>query len=282
MLADDDYIAFYGIVVNQTADLIAFWQSVGFAHGVCNTDNFSILSLTIDYGPFGFLDTYNPNFIPNYSDDMGRYSYRNQPDIGYFNLDKLREAILPVLKSWSSKQLLSKELSRYWSRFQRSYLRQFSKKLGVRADHAESQKLVDTFLNILQESKSDFSASFRQLGLLELESGSVPEHAWALQKAAHHGKWSSFVDLYGRIIKKLKLSGEERIRLINATNPIYVLRNWMAEQAIKAAENDDFSEVEELSQILSRPFEEQSYAEDRGFSREAPKWSNHLKVSCSS
>ncbi|XP_055340048.1 protein adenylyltransferase SelO, mitochondrial-like [Paramacrobiotus metropolitanus] len=277
----DDYIQLYGIIVNQTADLMAKWQSVGFAHGVCNTDNFSLLSITIDYGPFGFLDAYDPNFIPNSSDDEGRYAYKKQPEVGFFNLNKLREAMLPLIQSPAQ---LDAALEKYWNRFYRAYNREFMKKFGVIREHQDSQKLIAVFLDILTATGADFTASFRQLNLLLLAEDvvQIPTDAWALHKASRHKKWNYFTSLYRNIALDIRLSDSERINVINSTNPVYILRNWMAQQAIMTAEQDDFSEVNDLWQILRTPYTEQAYAEKRGFSRESPKWAKYLKVSCSS
>ncbi|GAV05201.1 hypothetical protein RvY_15369 [Ramazzottius varieornatus] len=280
---DEDYIAMFGLIVNKTADMIAKWQSVGFSHGVCNTDNFSLLSITIDFGPFGFLDAYNPDFIPNFSDSEGRYSYKNQPDVGLFNVNKLREAFWPLLRKESSKEKMHEALDNYYPRFWRTFQRIFRNKLGLIREDPKERELMQLFLSILQETKSDFTASFRQLGLINFEwLEEVPSTAWALKKASKHKKWTQFLKDYEEVLKRTKVAEIDRVKLINATNPVYILRNWMAERAIRAADMNDFSEIWDLQKVLEKPFDEQAYAEERGFSKEAPNWSKQLKVSCSS
>uniref|UniRef100_A0A8C7S444 Selenoprotein O n=1 Tax=Oncorhynchus mykiss TaxID=8022 RepID=A0A8C7S444_ONCMY len=218
------YLIFYSRVVNETAHLIAQWMSIGFAHGVCNTDNFSLLSITIDYGPFGFMEAYNPNFVPNTSDEEGRYSIGAQANVGLFNLEKLLEALTPVCKfPFSSKYYVQL----YYSRFHKL----FKAKLDLLGEEEEDEYLI-AFLLKASERNKPFTS--------------------------------------------------EMIKLSTGINPRYVLRNWMAESAIRKAEGNDFSEVELLQRILAQPYLTQDAAEEAGYAAQPPWWAQGLNVSCSS
>ena len=161
----DRVLALFNNIVDSTAKMIALWQSVGFTHGVCNTDNFSILSITIDFGPFGFLEQYNPEFVPNTSDDEARYSYEKQPDVGIYNLDKLAKALLPLLSAKQHKQL-NFILKGYVDIYKNEYMRLFLKKLGLALsenDKESDEQLIAILLKIMEDAHTDFTMTFRQL-----------------------------------------------------------------------------------------------------------------------
>lgn len=170
-ISSDDpekYLVFFSTVVNETAHLIAQWMSVGFAHGVCNTDNFSLLSITIDYGPFGFMESYDPNFVPNTSDDEGRYRIGAQADVGLFNLKKLLEALRPVLTQTQHKHA-EMILSGYADVYQKRIHQIFQSKLGLLGDEEEDRFLIAFLLKIMEETQSDFTMTFRQLSEISAE-----------------------------------------------------------------------------------------------------------------
>lgn len=282
----DKYLEFFSRVVNDTANLIALWQGVGFTHGVCNTDNFSLLSITIDYGPFGFLEEYNPGFVPNTSDDEGRYSYEKQPDVGYFNLNKLRIAIDPLLTNQQKKQAQI-ILNGYVDIYKRQYMELLCRKLGLTFDgHNEDDKqLVAILLKMMEETRSDFSMTFRQLGdvrIDQLNDHSIIKNYWALDKLSTHEWYHHWVALYRKRSIREGLSHDTRkTRMLNM-NPRYILRNWIAQRVIEKTEANDFSEINKVLRILTKPFEYQTEAETMGFSDPPPLWSKHIKVSCSS
>ncbi|XP_047014526.1 protein adenylyltransferase SelO isoform X2 [Ictalurus punctatus] len=264
------YVRFFSVVVNETAHMIAKWMSVGFAHGVCNTDNFSLLSITIDYGPFGFMESYNPNFVPNSSDDEGRYGIGEQANVGLFNLQKLLEALHPVL-----------------SPHQRAHFHDlFKAKLGLLGDDEGDAYLVAFLLKLMEDTHADFTMTFRQLSdvsLLELQKNSITQTMWALWDLSSHDYFSDWVELYIKRIKsQVGDSEENRHHRMRGVNPRYVLRNWMAESAIRKAENNDFSEVVLLLHTLTEPFVENENAERAGYSSRPPAWASELSVSCSS
>lgn len=281
----DRYLALYSTIVSQTAQLVAQWQSVGFTHGVCNTDNFSLLSITIDYGPFGFMDEYNPRFVPNTSDDEGRYSYENQPDVGYFNLEKLGDALKPVLKRSQVKQLQN-ILKGYERIYKDKFMELFRRKLGLLTIDEDDENLVAVFLKIMENTKADFTMSFRELGEIDLReilnTKEVPKKYWALTSMADHAWFWNWVDKYKIRLKQEEIDEATRQTLMNKTNPRYILRNWMAQEAIERANNNDFSGVQELLRVLEHPTDWDPEAEWAGYASRPPDWSKSLKVSCSS
>ncbi|XP_051543529.1 protein adenylyltransferase SelO-like isoform X2 [Myxocyprinus asiaticus] len=281
----DKYVTFFFQVVNETAHLIAQWMSVGFAHGVCNTDNFSLLSITIDYGPFGFMDSYDPHFVPNMSDDEGRYSIGAQANVGLFNLQKLLEALQQLLtpdQLSQSHQILREYPQMYHQRFHEL----FKAKLGLLGNEEEDSYLIAFFLKLMEETEADFTMTFRQLSevtLSQLKNGSIPQAMWALSELSSHEYFTGYVKLYlQRLSRQNGDSDKARQHRMQSINPRYVLRNWMAESAIRKAEKNDFSEVALLQQTLMEPYVEQREAERMGYSSKPPSWAQQLRVSCSS
>ncbi|XP_033748466.1 protein adenylyltransferase SelO-like [Pecten maximus] len=280
------YLELYSAIVEQTAAMIAMWQSVGFTHGVCNTDNFSILSLTIDFGPFGFLEEYNPKFVPNTSDDEGRYSYERQPDVGYYNLDKLRLALQPLL-SKSQAKLMTVVLKGYVDIYKDKFMELFRRKIGLSKEAEEDEQVIAILLKMMEETKADFTMTFRQLSEISVsdigEMLVLPgDQAWALKKLATHDWFAAWVKMYKKVLMDQNVTETNRQRIMKLTNPRYVLRNWMAQRAITKAERDDFSEIAKVLRVLERPFTFQEEAEANGFASPPPHWANTLRVSCSS
>nr|XP_051676931.1 protein adenylyltransferase SelO, mitochondrial isoform X1 [Oryctolagus cuniculus] len=279
------YVDFFSIVVSETAQLIALWMSVGFAHGVCNTDNFSLLSITIDYGPFGFMEAYNPDFVPNTSDDERRYRIGNQANIGMFNLNKLLQALNPLL-DLKQKQLAVQILGTYPDVYYTRFRNLFKAKLGLLGERQGDDDLIAFLLHLMGETQADFTMTFRELSeitqrqLLEL---SIPQQFWALKTVSQHRLFPVWVSQYLlRLKSNMNDTDSERRRRMTTVNPRYVLRNWMAEAAVRRAERSDFSEVRLLQQVLQHPFQTQSTAEKAGYSSPAPSWAKDLRVSCSS
>ncbi|KAJ8396811.1 hypothetical protein AAFF_G00014100 [Aldrovandia affinis] len=281
----DKYLVFYSKVVNETAHLISQWMSVGFAHGVCNTDNFSLLSITIDYGPFGFMESYDPNYIPNTSDGEGRYSIGNQANSGSFNLEKLGEALRPLL-SPKQQPMAERILKEYPSIYQRRFHELFKAKLGLLGKQEKDDYLIAFLLKLMEDTGADFTMTFRHLSEIpapRLQERPLPQEMWALRDLATHEFFSEWVSIY-----LLRLNGQEddsdadRQSRMKRVNPRYVLRNWMAESAIRKAEKNDFSEVQLLQQVLGLPFQEQEVAEGAGYAARPPGWAQSLRVSCSS
>ncbi|XP_023367241.1 uncharacterized protein LOC105886697 [Otolemur garnettii] len=281
----DRYVDFFSIVVSETAQLVALWMSVGFAHGVCNTDNFSLLSITIDYGPFGFMEAYNPDFVPNTSDDERRYKIGNQASIGMFNLNKLLQALNPLLNP-RQKQLAADILEGYPVLYYTRFRKLFQAKLGLLGEREGDEDLIAFLLHLMQETEADFTMTFRQLSeitqsqLLELN---IPQQFWALKTISKHKLFPAWVSQYLlRLKSNMKDSDSERRKRMTTVNPRYVLKNWMAESAVQKAEKNDFSEVRLLQQVLQYPFQKHSAAEKAGYASPTPSWAKDLRVSCSS
>uniref|UniRef100_A0A673VLJ8 Selenoprotein O n=1 Tax=Suricata suricatta TaxID=37032 RepID=A0A673VLJ8_SURSU len=279
------YVDFFSVVVSETAQLMALWMSVGFAHGVCNTDNFSLLSITIDYGPFGFMEAYNPDFVPNTSDDEGRYKIGNQANIGMFNLIKLLQALNPLLdprQRQLAAQILEEYLVLYYTRFREL----FKAKLGLLGEKNGDDDLIAFLLHLLEETAADFTMTFRQLSEIpqsQLQELTIPQQFWALKVISKHKLFPAWVSQYLlRLKSHMNDTDSERRKRMTTVNPRYVLRNWMAESAVRKAGRNDFSEVRLLQHVLRHPFQKHSAAERAGYSAPTPSWAKDLRVSCSS
>jgi len=279
--AANPYAALLADVSRRTGELIADWQAVGFMHGVMNTDNMSILGLTLDYGPFGFMDAFDAGHICNHSDDRGRYSYQAQPQIGHWNLYALGHALSSLIGGPDAVQAAVTDT--YVAAFEGRFLARLRAKLGfTRALPGDEDFIGDTFA-LLQQQHLDFTQFFRRLGQLP---GQVDE---ALRAAVDAPLRDIAIDRDGldawlvRWRARLATEGRpdtERQAAMQAVNPKYVLRNWIAESAIRAARTGDFSEVEAVLACLSRPFDEQPACER--FAAPPPDWAAGLEVSCSS
>lgn len=269
--AGNPYAALLAVVSQRTAHLVAQWQAVGFCHGVMNTDNMSILGLTLDYGPFQFLDAFNPDHICNHTDSQGRYAYNKQPNIAYWNLFCLGQALLPLI---SDQELALAALEPYKTIFPTALETLMRSKLGLTDAQADDSALIESLQKLLAQDKVDYTIFWRTLS--HFVAGEPPETVRDL-----------FIDRPACDAWMLQYS--ERIRHIDRrlgadlmlkTNPKFVLRNYLGEQAIAKAKLKDFSEVETLLSLLQTPFDEhpghEAYA---GF---PPDWASEIEISCSS
>ena len=269
------YLALLSTVIERTARLIAQWQAVGFAHGVMNTDNMSILGLTLDYGPFGFMDRYDPGFICNHSDHSGRYAFDQQPQIGLWNLSCLAQALSPLIDRDAAREALGK----YQNVFFEHYGQLMANKLGFDFANDDSLAVAGRFLALMQESGADYTRSFRALGDVN-QQGSLPQNYLQQHFAGLEAFHSWFTDYKSLLIRDAAADNERRA-FMNHTNPKYVLRNYMAQIAIdKAEQNKDYSEIDTLMALLQRPYDE--HPEYSHYAEEPPAWSQQLQVSCSS
>jgi len=240
---------------------------------VMNTDNMSILGITFDFGPFAFLDDFDAHFICNHSDDQGRYSFSNQVPIGQWNLSALAQALTPLI----SVDALRETLGLYLPLFQAHYLDLMRRRLGLTTAEEDDQKLLEHLLQLMQNSGVDYSLFFRRLG------EESPDAAVGRLR-------DDFVDLKGfdawgelyvaRVAREGEVDQEQRRKRMHAVNPLYILRNYLAQKAIDAAESGDYSEVRRLHAVLSKPFEEQPGMES--YAERPPEWGKHLEISCSS
>lgn len=262
-------------VIKRTARLIAQWQSVGFCHGVMNTDNMSILGLTLDYGPYGFLDGYNPRHICNHSDTHGRYAYDQQPDIALWNLACLAQTLLPFITEEQAKDALTQ----YWSLYKSEYHQIMAAKLGFEQADETTSHLTDQLLKQMQISQTDFTHLFRSLCDVERDSD---EAVSALRDMFfERDEFDHWLTDYRAALKQHASADAERQSRMKQVNPKYVLRNYLAQTAIeKATQEKDYNEVDTLMQILHNPFDE--WPEFEHYAALPPQWASEIEVSCSS
>ena len=266
------YAVFLSQVVEKTARMIAQWQSVGFAHGVMNTDNMSILGETFDYGPFGFLDDYNEGFVCNHSDNSGRYAFNAQPGVALWNLNALAQALSSLIDETQIKAALAHyrpSLIGHYSSLMRS-------KLGLQNADDNDQQLASELLELMQASAADFTNTFRQLGTVSINDQQHPLRDTFVDRES----FDAWLVKYQQRLKSEGIDEAERQQAMAAVNPKYVLRNYLTQQAIDKAEVGDYKELEQLAEILSKPFEEQVEFED--YAKMPPDWGKRISVSCSS
>lgn len=267
----DRYQRWFTDVVVRTARLIALWQSVGFAHGVMNTDNMSILGLTIDYGPYGFLDDYQPDFICNHSDYQGRYSFENQPMIGMWNLNRLAHALSGLLTTEQLRTALSAyepELMRVWGERMRA-------KLGLLTQQSSDNQILTDLLALMTQEHSDYTLTFRQLSETQQAESRSPLRDEFIDREA----FDRWYQRYRSRLMDEQVSDAERQAVMKAANPAVILRNYLAQQAIEEAERGEQGALARLHQALQQPFSDETAADYR---QRPPDWGKTLEVSCSS
>jgi uncharacterized protein YdiU (UPF0061 family) len=266
------YAAFLREVVARTARLVAKWQAVGFAHGVLNTDNMSILGLTLDYGPYGFMEEFAPGFICNHSDETGRYAFDQQPRIGYWNLAALAQSLLSLIELEEAKSAINT----YADEFNAHMHELMLAKLGLKTAREGDQQLWMDVLDLLAEARVDYTIFFRKLGDYRTESN----NELLLQMFADVAKIDAWSERYRDRLRAEGSVEDERRSRMNAVNPKYVLRNYLAQIAIDKAQKRDFSEVDRLRGVLRIPFDDQPEMEH--YAAPTPEWGKKLSVSCSS
>jgi uncharacterized protein YdiU (UPF0061 family) len=277
----DRYAAWLGEVVERTARLIAQWQTLGFCHGVMNTDNFSALGLTLDYGPFGFMDAFRQYHICNHSDFEGRYAYYAQPEIGQWNCSRLLRACLPLLSDREEEalEIATGIFERYAPVYSQAIMRRWVDKLGLYELRESDTELVNGFLAILQRGKSDFTRSFRHLSKVCTDSDEPA--VGAREEIVDLEAYDAWIaDYRVRLRSEGNTDDELRALRMNRINPKYVLRNHLAQAAIEKAETGDYTEVAKLVRLFARPFDEQPDME--AYAAPPPKELRHIEVSCSS
>ncbi len=278
--APQPLFAWLGEVARRTARLMAQWQAVGFCHGVMNTDNLSILGLTIDYGPFGFLDGFDPAHICNHSDHQGRYAYARQPGIAWWNLHALAQAVVPLLEGSQGQatEALAEAIEPFKAEFGNAIQRALRAKLGLASEQDDDMALIDDLLRLMAKERTDYTIAMRRL--CEFSVAQDAQNARMRDLFIDRDAFDAWAARYSmRLRAEGSVDGERRARM-QATNPKFVLRNHLAEHAIRRANDGDFAEVARLAHVLRRPFDEQPEHEaDAGF---PPDWAQQLSVSCSS
>lgn len=290
-----DYAAWFGEICERTAVMISHWMRVGFVHGVMNTDNMSILGLTIDYGPYGWLDNYDPNWTPNTTDASGRrYAYGRQPQIALWNLARLAGALMPLVKS---REALEAGLEHYRDTYAQHFRASLAQKLGLRAlDRDGDTQAMETLFELLSAAETDMTIFFRTLA--EVETLAEVDDIGVVRAAIYEPtelsselsvRWNAWLQWRrDRIAAELSVDGglsmERRRERMNEVNPCYVPRNYLLQLAIDAATQGDLVPLEELRQALSNP-----YKKCEGFERYAmrrPDWARDRPgcsaLSCSS
>jgi len=277
------YLQFFQEITNKTLEMIIHWQRVGFVHGVMNTDNMSILGLTIDYGPYGWLEGFDFGWTPNTTDKQHkRYRYGNQPTIGLWNLYQLANALYPLIEEAAP---LEKILEGYKSNFEKKSQDMMRAKLGLTSAKQTDINIIQSLENNLQATETDMTIFFRTLSSFKKNQ---PEKGVELIQDAFYtpdtikgnvlNNWKQWFADYAKRLEDETTSAEERQQQMNKVNPKYVLRNYMAQLAIDKADKGDTSLLEEMYLLLKEPYSEQPKLEHWFAKR--PEWARH-KVGCS-
>lgn len=292
-VSEDPYVRFLQSVVSRTAELMASWQVVGFCHGVMNTDNMSILGLTLDYGPYGFMDGFDAGHICNHTDSQGRYAWHAQPSVAHWNLYQLANSLHVMVDDASA---LRAALDQFEPVFLQSMQQKMMSKLGLQTWMETDASLVDDLWKLMHQHRADFTLTFRQLAYasgVPLSSAMTEERIQLDLGGSWRPGLEPFVDLFPdrqaarewlqRYLARLSHEHPDpdvRVKGMMSVNPLYVLRNHLAQQAIEAAQAGDPSEIDTLMKLLSNPFTPQP-----GFDTYAalpPAWASRIEVSCSS
>lgn len=282
----DLYSRWFKEVCERTARLMVEWMRVGFVHGVMNTDNMSVLGLTIDYGPYGWLEDFDPSWTPNTTDaGRRRYAYGNQPQMAQWNLMQLGQALYPLIED--AKPLQS-ALSHFVAVYESGWQAMMASKLGLTDFRETDTDLITDLLQVMGVEEIDMTLLYRGLAELDLSQNlqAQPTLPAPWQAALYLEQvpadyiaqvWQWLLD-YQQRWRSENRPEAERVSLMNATNPKYVLRNYLAQQAIEKAEQGDFTEVQTLLQVLRNPYDEQpQYAR---YAQKRPDWAR-TKAGCS-
>lgn len=268
-------LAFAKAVIRNTAIMIAKWQLVGFAHGVMNTDNLNITGSTLDFGPYGFMERFRPNWINNHSDYQGRYTYQNQPSIAHWNLWTWLNNLIPLAEP-EHKQQFKEALAACLEEFEPTFIEHYTtglcQKMGLPHFHKDSTECGLSFLRILQAEQLDYTQSFIRLQNKEYKA--LRDDCLDIRQ------FDAFLTQYQNIREYQDI--DELDANMQQVNPIYILRNHMAQRAIEAAERDDFSEVDRLFKLLNHPYTKQPDLEKPEDLGPLPSDVPDVAVSCSS
>ncbi len=282
-------LRWFAKIAEQTCELVVHWMRVGFVHGVLNTDNMSVLGLTIDFGPYGWLDNFDPNWTPNTTDrQQRRYRYANQPPIAQWNLLQLANAFYPLI---NSPEELENILTGFSSQYEISWLNMMRAKLGLQKEHEQDQDLVKDLETLLSKSHIDMTLFYRRLADFQettlSQENTVNEETVAafLSPIAYENintekikEWVSWFNDYVSRLGFETTEKENRRQSMNQINPIFILRNYIAQQAIDKAYAGDYSEVQTLLKVLQNPYEENPAFEKYYGMR--PAWAKE-KAGCS-
>lgn len=284
--------AWFQEVCRRTAEMIVHWMRVGFVHGVMNTDNMSILGQTIDYGPYGWLEDYDPNWTPNTTDAQGRrYRFGYQPQIAMWNLVQLANSLAAVIEDHDA---LQEGIDVYSEQCESLWRQMMADKLGwLQFRDDADMEIISELLKILQETETDMTLFFRQLAEVSVEKVDGADDcdlfsaAWYKPDEVdeeYRQRLLSWLSRYRERLRQDGLQDQDRRQRMNRVNPLYVLRNYLAQLAIDQAEEGDSSLIAELLDVLRNPYEEQPGQER--FAEKRPEWARHRAgcsmLSCSS
>jgi uncharacterized protein YdiU (UPF0061 family) len=285
-----NYVALLQAVANKTREMVVDWQRVGFVHGVMNTDNMSILGLTIDYGPYGWLEDYNPNWTPNTTDrENRRYRFGNQAEIALWNLYQLANALYPLIQEAAPLESI---LESFQSQYEQSYLNMMRNKLGLSNAEDEDNQLIHILTENLQLTETDMTIFFRKLNQIKKEKSIeeafevIKESFYKIEEVVDKTEdaWMYWFTQYLNRLRQETLSDTDRKVAMDQVNPKYVLRNYMSQLAIETAEKEDYSLIEELHFLLKNPYLEQE--EYQKWFAKRPDWAREKigssMLSCSS
>ena len=290
---EERYLAWFEEIVKRSCDLVLHWQRVGFVHGVMNTENMSILGLTIDYGPYGWIDDYDPKWTPNTTDLPGRrYCFDNQAKIVHWNLFQLAQALLPLIKN---KAALQRILNAFPEKYEQEYLMMMAKKLGL---PLVQQEFVTELEQLMHQGQMDMTLFYRLLAdfpvntSVEVSVNSKVKNGLEYFQTVFYenedidlgidlkfsARFQQWLDQYQQQVNQAEISHIERKQSMDKVNPWLVLRNYLSQQAIEAAENNDFSILNDLLEALKKPYQEQE--KFAHFAKKRPDWAKY-KAGCS-
>lgn len=275
----ETYQKFLKEVCERTMDMVLHWERVGFVHGVMNTDNMSVLGITIDYGPYGWLEDYNPNWTPNTTDaGRARYSFGNQGQIAFWNLYQFANALVPLIDDIPAMEKILLDIQ---AKYRADHVSMMLLKLGLKNEIKDAEAFIKELKSLLHKSEIDMTLFFRNLSLYDgivsdTYISSLASMSYANDFNPFTKAWKKWFTQYSLYISKEDNSN--RKKMMNSVNPKYVLRNYMAQLAIDAADNGDYSIIDELYQLLKKPYDEQ--AEKEKWFVKRPDWAKH-KVGCS-
>ncbi|MEM7099331.1 MAG: YdiU family protein [Pseudomonadota bacterium] len=275
----EKWLTWFEEVSQRTADLMVHWMRVGFVHGVMNTDNLSILGETIDYGPYGWLEDFDPDWTPNTTDaGQRRYRYGQQPGIAQWNLLQLANAIVPLIEDTKP---LEESLSKFAKHYEQSWHQMMANKLGL---HVFDETLNNGLMRLMTQAETDMTVLYRQLAQLEFEPAQDIETISPAFYQSHQlnkdlqAEWVSWVDTYRAVLTQQNVTNENRKATMNRTNPKYVMRNYLAQLAIDDAEKGDFERVNKTLDVMRKPYDEQP--ENKSFAEIRPEWAR-TRAGCS-
>ena len=284
--APHKYVNWFEAILDRTVDMVVHWMRVGFVHGVMNTDNMSILGLTIDYGPYGWLEDYDPDWTPNTTDAATRrYRYGQQPWVAQWNLLQLANAVVPLI---GEAKPLQDALNQFPTIYQERWERTIRKKLGLRDHGDEETSVVKDLEAILKLTETDMTLFFRQLANMDIDVTLASEDPAGEFETAYYSTASitarereQIIDWlwnYANLVKHQNQDPSKRVAIMNATNPLYVPRNYLAQLAIDEIEKGNLQYLDDWMTVLKRPYTEQPGKDE--FAAKRPEWAR-TRVGCS-